>query len=104
MGNHAKAKPGSPWPHGTRHGTYAGHQAHLARGEQGCQECRLAAADYMAKYRKAHPEVLVNQRRVTKVRNRALARLSREFPARYAELLEEERRIERAEWDRAQSL
>lgn len=104
MGNHAKAQPGAPWPQGTRHGTYAGHQAHRARGEQTCQECLLASANYMAKYREAHPEIRVNQRRVTKVRNRALSRLSREFPERYAELLEEERRIERAEWEQSQSL
>lgn len=96
-----KARTGAPWPHSTRHGTYAGHQAHMARGEESCQACRLAAADYMAQYRRKHPEVLRNQRRTTKVRNRALSRLALEYPVRFAQLLQEEMRIERVEWDAA---
>lgn len=39
------------------HGTYAGALAHRRYGERPCEECRAAAARYMAQWRASNPEL-----------------------------------------------
>ncbi len=73
------------------HGTYAGLQAHKRRSEEPCQPCKDAGAAYMRKFRKERPLARESDRWFNGTRSAALERLASEYPARFRELLEEER-------------
>lgn len=85
------------WPEGTKHGTYAGAQAHQTTGIPRCAPCKVAAAEYMAAWRKANPGYARDQRKRTRIRNRALARLARMYPKEFNALLIEEMQKDRKE-------
>jgi hypothetical protein len=72
-----------------RCGTYAGWQAHQRAGVKACEPCRLARNEWTREHRRK-PEVAEKRRAVVRARDRALARLAREYPARYLQLLREE--------------
>jgi hypothetical protein len=70
-------------------GTYAGYKLHGRRGEPYCDPCRDANTAYHRDRRK-DPDVVREIRRYNAARGRALWRLSREYPARFAELAADE--------------
>ena len=49
-------------------GTYAGWNAHQARGERTCDACKAARADYQRAYRRARRDKWLNARQGTAVR------------------------------------
>ncbi len=73
------------------HGTYGGAQLHRKRGEDMCDPCRKAAADYMRQYRRNRPDKYAQQRAVQDARGRALTRLAARHSVEFAAIYEEER-------------
>lgn len=72
------------------HGTYSGYQLHNRKGERPCDPCREARNAYCRERRK-DPAVVERETADRNARYRALSRLAVEFPARYRQLLAEER-------------
>ena len=75
---------------GERAGSMAGYRAHRKADEDACDPCLAANRDYLAEYRRLHPERLGPDKDQVKARQRALARLGRRHPEQYKELLLEE--------------
>jgi hypothetical protein len=75
-------------------GTYGGYQAHYSRGEKACEACLAANRAYHRELRQ-RPHVREVDRWANRTRNRALQRLAMEYPERMAELVADERRMER---------
>jgi len=71
-------------------GTTAGYQRHLRNGETADRACLDAVSEYQRNYRQANPRYKVRARRRDVIRQRAMRRLAREYPARYLQLLDEE--------------
>ena len=76
-------------------GTYGGAQAHRRRGEDVCEECRVARNEYMNAYRRSRPDVRKRAGREATLRNRALAELAQRHPDEYLDLLQRVRYDER---------
>ncbi len=72
-------------------GTYGGYQAHARRGEAPCEACRVANRNYTRRLRAFRPDIRQTDRWSSRTRYRALERLAKEYPARLAEILDEER-------------
>jgi hypothetical protein len=72
-------------------GTNAGYEAHRHAGTPTCGPCRAAHSAYTTAWR-LRPEVGAHDHRRQKARRRALARLGREYPQRFSELLADELR------------
>lgn len=71
-------------------GTYAAYQQHGKRDETPCAECRTAAAEYAAQYRRSSPTARENGRARKYARDRALGRLKAMHPGEYRALYAEE--------------
>jgi hypothetical protein len=72
-------------------GTDSGYQRHIRHQEEPCEACRMARRDYMRDLRARSPRIRAGDRIDTKVKNRALWRLAREYPQRFNQLVDEER-------------
>jgi hypothetical protein len=72
-------------------GTYGAYQRHRKAGEEPCQPCRDANAQYTREFRRSRPELYARELASKYARWRALERLAREHPKRFATLLNEER-------------
>jgi hypothetical protein len=75
-------------------GSYSGYQRHRRRGQQPCEPCREASRVYMAGLRARRPDLRKREASESKARSRALWRLAHEHPARFLELVEEEKQRE----------
>lgn len=82
-----EVKQKTPAPHGTA-GAY---QRHLRLSEQPCEACATWRRDYQKAWRQDHPEAQAKYAPGRLARQRAHARLAREYPERFRELLVEER-------------
>jgi hypothetical protein len=72
-------------------GTDGGYQRHIRLREEPCEACRMARRDYMRDLRARSPHIRAGDQVDTKVKNRALWRLAREYPQRFNQLVDEER-------------
>lgn len=70
-------------------GTYGAYQRHMKNGEEACEPCRIARNAYMAN-RRTDPAIRAKELRKAYARDRALARLARDFPAIYQRYYSEE--------------
>lgn len=70
---------------GARHGTLTGHARHLARGEEPCEACRAAKAEYDERWR-GSPRRARLGRLNARAQARAYGELSRRHKAEYDEL------------------
>lgn len=73
------------------HGTYGGSQLHRRRGEDVCDPCKKAAAEYLRQYRKSRPDKYAAERARNDARGRALTRLAARHQVEFAAIYEEER-------------
>jgi len=73
-------------------GTYGGYKAHRRIGEPACEACRTANAAVSARYRAVNPAARDKSRWLNATRGRALEQLAREYPRRFLELLDNERK------------
>lgn len=73
-------------------GTPSGYSRHLKQGEPRCDACKAAWAEYQRAYRASDPRHREKRAKNEAARMRALWRLRKEFPKRYQELYNEERR------------
>jgi hypothetical protein len=73
-------------------GTYSAYQRHVRTGETPCEPCRAAAAVKQREYRQNNPDAYRRELDSRAARDRALERLAREYPHRFAELVADERR------------
>lgn len=76
-------------PDDPRHGTPAGHSAHVRAGSPPCEPCRDARSAYVREFR-ARPDAAPRVRRGNRARSRALWRLARMYPDDYRRLMAEE--------------
>lgn len=75
-------------------GSYAGLQRHKARQERPCEECREAGRKYIKDWRDRTPGARDRDKYYRSTRERALTQLSREYRARYLQILDEIRQAE----------
>jgi hypothetical protein len=72
-------------------GTMKGYGAHMRADETACDECLAFWSQWMKDYRRRQPRhVRETVRERAAARGRALRRLSREYPERFAQLRDEE--------------
>lgn len=69
-------------------GTYGAYQRHLRRHEPACEACTRAARQRQAEYRVTSPDARNRERRYQRIRNAALLHLSKEYPARFIEIVD----------------
>lgn len=74
-------------------GTGGGYQKHRRNGEEACNACKAAQAEYMRQLRQSRPKVYDNEKRRNAARGRALWRLAEEHEDRFRELYLEEVRL-----------
>lgn len=77
-----------------RCGTYAGAQAHHARGEDACDGCRRAAAEYNAEWRRRNPAAADRNRAAVRLRSRALTILGQRHPTELRSIIADLRRAD----------
>lgn len=70
-------------------GTYGGYQAHHRRNEPACDPCLKANAAYHANRRATDPAARERDNKRSAVYSKALWQLSREYPARFLELVDQ---------------
>jgi hypothetical protein len=70
-------------------GTYGGYQAHKRRNEPACDSCNAANNEYHTQHRAANGAAKQRERRRNAVHGKAVWRLAREYPKRFAELVEQ---------------
>lgn len=73
--------------HGT---TYAASQKCYRRPEGRCSACKRVSREYMAEYRKSHPEYANRNGDLGNARARALWRLARMYPQQFRALVADE--------------
>lgn len=71
-------------------GTYGAYQRHLRRDETPDDACREANNAYLREYRRTHPDIYARGLEMKTARDKAMLRLSREYPARFHAILSEE--------------
>lgn len=70
-------------PQPINHGTYGGAQTHQRRGEEACDECKAARAEYMRKHRQRPDSTHLPRQHAA---DRARRELARRYPDEYGHL------------------
>jgi hypothetical protein len=78
------------------HGTYAGWNWHQRTKTPQCEPCRQANRIYVAEWRAKNPDARERERRMDRLRHRALWRLAAIHPTEFHALVEDEDRADRA--------